>query len=189
MKNILLAIILIPILTYSQSSKTYLELVDNAKTKKSAEQIEKLIVGTWEFQKLTDKNGKTIAEVKHIVNDTITATEFVSRPNMRIEKDKTYELFGCENAANCESGIWEYDSKAKIFKMTFDKPKYNVPIDKLAPGLLEQLKKSGTLIEFTNSEIEIAKITQTELKIFEFLESDGKELKYNLKVYKKNNYR
>ncbi|WP_225037362.1 hypothetical protein [Winogradskyella sp. SM1960] len=185
MKNILLAIILFPLLTFSQSSKTYMELVDAAKTKKSAEQIEKLIIGTWEFQKLTDKNGKTIAEVKHFVNDTITATEFVSRPNMRIEMDKTYELFGCENSENCESGIWEYDSKAKIFRMTFNKPKYNVPIDKLAPGLLEQLKKSGSLIEFTKNEIEIAEITQTELKIFEFLESDGTDFKYNLKVYRK----
>ncbi|MBQ4916326.1 hypothetical protein J8L85_17915 [Maribacter sp. MMG018] len=185
MKKILLTILLIPFLTYSQSSKTYLELVDDAKTKKSAEQIEKLIIGTWEFQKLTDKNGKVIAEVKHFVNDTITATEYVFRPNMRIKKNKTYELFGCENAENCESGKWEYDSYAKIFRMTFDKPKYNVPIDKLAPGLLEQLKKSGSLIEFTKNEIEIAEITQTELKVFEFLESDGTELEYNLKVYKK----
>ncbi|TQD39134.1 hypothetical protein [Haloflavibacter putidus] len=185
MKNILLAIILLPLLTYCQSSKTYLELVDDAKTKKNAEQIEKLIIGTWEFQKLTDKNGKTIAEVKHFVNDTITATEYVSRPNMRIEKDKTYEIFGCENAENCEIGAWEYDSKAKIFRMTFDKPKYKVPIDRIAPGLLEQLKKSGSLIEFTKNEIEIAEITQTELKVFEFLESDGTELKYNLKVYRK----
>ena len=185
MKNILLAIILFPVLTYCQSTKTYLELVDEAKTQKSAEQIEKLIIGTWEFQKLTDKNGKKISEVKHFVNDTITATEFVSRPNMRIEKDKTYELFGCENGENCESGIWEYYSKAKIFRMTFDKPKYNVPIDKLTPGLLEQLKKSGSLIEFTKNEIEIAEITQTELKVFKFLESDGTEFKYNLIVYRK----
>ena len=58
MKKILLAIIFLPILTYCQSSKSYLELVDDAKTKKNAEQIENLIIGTWEFQKLTDKNGK-----------------------------------------------------------------------------------------------------------------------------------
>ena len=185
MKNILLAFIFFPILTYCQSSKTYLELVDEAKTKKSADQIEKLIIVTWEFEKLTDSNGKSISEITHFINDTITANEIVWRPSMRIEKDGTYELIGCENMENCESGKWEYDSKEKVFIMNFDKPKYNVPIDKLAPGLLEQLKKSGSLIEFTKNEIEIAEITQTELKVFEFLESDGTEFKYNLKVYRK----
>lgn len=185
MKKILLAIIFLPILTYCQSSKTYLELVDEAKTKKCAEQIEKLIIGMWEFQKLTDKNGKTIAEITHFINDTITANEVVWRPSMRIEKNATYELIGCDKSDKCETGTWEYDQKEKVFRMTFDKPKYNVPIDKLAPGLLEQLKKSGSLIEFTKNEIEIAEITKTELKIFEFLESDGTEFKYNLKVYRK----
>ena len=185
MKKILLAIIFLPILTYCQSSKTYLELIDDAKTKKSAEQIEKLIIGIWEFEKLTDSNGKAISEVTHFINDTITANEVIWRPSMRIEKNGTYELIGCENAGNCEKGKWKYDSKEKVVVMTFDKPKYNVPIDKLAPGLLEQLKKSGSLIEFTENEIEIAEITQTELKVFELLESDGTEFKYNLIVYRK----
>ncbi|WP_313114347.1 hypothetical protein [Aequorivita sediminis] len=185
MKNILLAIIFLPILTYCQSSKTYLELIDDAKTKKNAEQIKNLIIGTWEFQKLTDKNGKIIEEIKHFVNDTITANEVVWRPSMRIEKNGTYELIGCENTENCESGKWKYDSEKKVVILTFDKPKYNLPIDKLAPGLLEQLKKSGSLIEFTENEIEIAEITQTELKVFELLESDGTEFKYNLIVYRK----
>lgn len=185
MKNTLLAIIFFPLLTYCQSSKTYLELVDDAKTKKSAEQIEKLIIGTWEFQNLTDSNGKTISEITHFINDTITTNEVVWRPSMRIDKNRTYELIGCDNPNNCETGKWEYDRKEKVFRMTFDKPTYNVPIDKLAPGLLEQLKKSGSLIEFTKNEIEIAEITQTKLKVFEFLESDGTEFNYNLLVYRK----
>ncbi len=162
-----------------------MELVDDAKTMKSAKQIENLIIGTWEFQKLTDNSGKTISEITHFINDTITTNEVVWRPSMRIEKDGTYELIGCEKPENCETGKWKYDPNEKVFRMTFDTPKYNVPIDKLAPGLLEQLKKSGTLIEFTKNEIEIAEITQTELKVFEFLESDGTEFKYNLKVYRK----
>ena len=185
MKNILLAIIFLPILTYCQSPKTYLELIDDAKTKKSAEQIEKLIIGTWEFEKLTDSNGKTISEITHFINDTITANEVIWRPSMRIEKNGTYELIGCDNPDNCESGKWEYDREFKLFRMTYDKPRYNVPVDKLAPGLLEQLKESGSLIEFTKNEIEFAKITQTELKVFELLESDGTEFKYNLIVYRK----
>ena len=102
-----------------------------------------------------------------------------------LKKSGTYELIGCDNPNNCETGKWEYDRKEKVFRMTFDKPTYNVPIDKLAPGLLEQLKESGSLIEFTKNEIEIAEITQTELKVFEFLESDETEFKYNLKVYRK----
>lgn len=185
MKNILLAIIFLPILTYCQSSKTYLELIDDAKTKKNAEQIEKLIIGTWEFEKLTDSHGKTISEITHFINDTITANEIVRRPSMRIEKDGTYNLMGCENPYNCESGKWEYDREHKLFRMNYDEPKYNVPIEKLAPGLLEQLKESGSLIEITKNEIEFAEITQTELKVFEFLESDGTEIKYNLIVYRK----
>ncbi len=185
MKNILLAIIFLPFLTFSQSTKTYLELIDEAKTNKSADQIEKLIIGTWEFDKLTDSNGKTISEITHFINDTITANEIVWRPSMRIEKDGTYKLMGCENPYNCESGKWEYDREHKLFRMTYDEPKYNVPIDKLAPGLLEQLRESGSLIEFTKNEIEFAEITQTELKVFELLESDGNEFKYNLIVYRK----
>lgn len=185
MKKILLIILILPILAFSQSSKSYLELIDDAKTKKSAEQIEDLIIGTWEFEKLTDNNGNVISEITHFINDTITATEIVWRPSMQIKKNGTYKLIGCENAYNCESGKWEYDREFKLFRMTYDEPKYNVPIEKLAPGLLEQLKESGALIEFTKNEIEFAEITQTELKVFEFLESDGNEFKYNLIVYRK----
>lgn len=94
MKNTLFAILIFPLLIYCQTPKSYLELVDDAKTKKSSEEVEKLIVGTWKFQKLTDINGTVIEEITHSVNDTITATEIVSRPHMRINKDKTYELFG-----------------------------------------------------------------------------------------------
>ena len=185
MKKILLAIIFLPFLTFSQSTKTYLELIDDAKTKKSADQIEKLIIGTWEFEKLTDSNGKSISEITHVINDTITANEIVWRPSMRIEKDGTYKLMGCDNPYNCESGKWEYDREYKLFRMTYDEPKYNVPIDKLAPGLLEQLKKSGSLMVFTKNEIEFAEITETELIIFDLLPSDGTEFKYNLLVYRK----
>jgi len=187
MKNILIAILLFPLLTYSQSSKIYLQMVDDAKTKKNADEIEKLMIGTWEFQKLTDKNGNIITEINHFINQEITAIETVHRPSIHIKKDKTYQLFGCKNEENCESGTWEYDANQKVFRMTFDTPKYNVPIDKLAPGLLDQLKKSGSLIEFTKDEIEIAEITKNELKIFDFLESDGTEFKYHLKVYQKIN--
>ncbi|MEA1787733.1 hypothetical protein U1E44_16670 [Arenibacter sp. GZD96] len=185
MKNILLAIMFLPILTFSQSTKSYLELIDDAKTKKSADQIEELIIGTWEFEKLTDSNGKAISEITHFINDTITANEVVWRPSMRIEKNGIYKLMGCDNPYNCESGKWEYDREYKLFRMTYDEPKYNVPIDKLAPGLLEQLKKSGSLMVFTKNEIEFAEITESELVVFDLLPSDGTEFKYNLLVYRK----
>ncbi len=186
MKKLLLIIIfLIPILNFSQAQKSYLELIDEAKTKKNASEIEKLIIGTWEFQKLTDKNGKVISQRNHIVNDTITATENIWRPSMQINQNGTYKLIGCENSANCETGKWIYDKEFKLFRMTFDKPKYNVPIDRVSPELLEKLKKSGTLKEFKKNEIEFVEITENELKVFDLLPSDGTELKYNILVYRK----
>ena len=186
MKKLLLTILfLLPILNYSQSEKSYLELIDEAKTKKNASEIEKLIIGTWEFEKLTDKNGKTISQRSHIVNDSITAKEIIWRPGMQINKDGTYKLIGCENPTNCESGKWIYDKEYKLFRMIFDEPKYNVPIDRVSPELLEKLKKSGTLQKFTKNEIEFIEITENELKVFDLLPSDGTELKYNILVYQK----
>ncbi|WP_435139288.1 hypothetical protein [Formosa sp. A9] len=185
MKKLLTIILLIPILNFGQSEKSYLELIDEAKTKKNSSEIEKLIIGTWEFQKLTDKNGKIISQRNHVVNDTITALENIWRPSMQINKNGTYKLIGCENPTNCETGKWIYDKEFKLFRMIYDKPKYNVPIDRVSPELLEKLKKSGTLKEFTKNEIEFVEITENELKVFDLLPSDGTELKYNILVYKK----
>ena len=69
--------------------------------------------------------------------------------------------------------------------MTFDKPQYNVDVDKLAPGLFEQLKESGTLIEFTENIMIITEINKSELIIVEHLPHNEFEFKYNLRIYKK----
>ena len=58
-------------------------------------------------------------------------------------------------------------------------------IDKLAPGLFEKLKESGSLIEFTENIMEIAELSKSELIIIEHLPHNQYEFKYNLRVYKK----
>ena len=185
MKKILLILVfIIPALTFSQVKKSNFELIEKVKSQKSGKEIKKLLVGKWEFEKLTDKNGKTISIVNHNVTESIQAVEEVYRPSIKINETGNYELFNCEKT-QCEKGIWKYDSSEKILLLTFDKPKYNVDIKKLAPGLLEQLKKSGTLREIKENFMEIAKINKTELIIIEHLPHNEFEFKYNLRVYKK----
>lgn len=185
MKKILLILLFItPLLTFSQTQKSNLELINKAKSQKSRKEIKKLLVGEWKFEKITDKNGKTISKVNHNISNTIQATEQTYRPNIRINKNGSYELFNCKKK-QCEKGNWKYESLDKILLLTFEKPKYNIDIDKLAPGLLEQLKKSGAIIEIKENVMEIAKINKTEFIIIEHLPHNEFEFKYNLRVYKK----
>ncbi|WP_445734814.1 hypothetical protein [Mariniflexile sp.] len=176
MKKLILTILFIPILAFGQS-KSYFELKGEAKTKKSADEIEKLIVGIWEFQKLTDSTGKTIMETTHTLNDTTTEM-IVCLPSMRIEKNGSFQLIDCENPRDFESGKWKYDRRLKLFRMTFDK---------LTPEHLKKLKESNLnpLASLRTKEIEFSKITETELKVFAHLPTDGTEFKYNLLIYRK----
>jgi len=185
MKKILLAIIfIVPLLTFSQTEKSNLELINNVKTQKSGKEIKTLIVGEWEFVKLTDHKGKVISETEHTVSKSIKANEKITRPNIKITQKGEYELINC-NKPECEKGTWEYDETEKVLRLTFDKPQYNVDIDKLAPGLFEKLKESGSLIEFTENIMEIAELSKSELITIEHLPHNQYEFKYNLRVYKK----
>lgn len=185
MKKTLLALIfLIPIITFSQTENSNLELIDKVKIQKSGKEISKLLVGEWEFVKLTDHNGNVITERKHSVSEPINATEKIIRPNIKIHNTGEYEFLNC-NKSECEKGTWKYDETEKVLRLTFDKPQYNVDIDKLAPGLFEKLKESGSLIEFTENIIEIAELSKSELIIIEHLPHNQYEFKYNLRIYKK----
>ena len=185
MKKTLLALLfLIPIITFSQTENSNLELIDKVKTQKSGKEITKLLIGEWEFVKLTDHSGNVISEREHSVNESIKATEKINRPNIKVHKTGKYEFLNC-NKSECEKGTWKYDETEKVLRLAFDKPQYNVNIDKLAPGLFEKLKESGSLIEFTENIIEIAELSKSELIIIEHLPHNQYEFKYNLRVYKK----
>ncbi len=142
MKSFILLFILISTFSYCQVQETKEKLVNQAKTTKSAKTISKWIVGVWEFDRLMDsKKTKAIQERKIKVSDSITATEFVERPSIEIKEDGTYVEYNCPE--DCETGTWTYDKDEKVLKFKFKEPKYNVPIDKLAPGLLEKRKTNG----------------------------------------------
>ncbi len=159
-------------------------LIDQIKTSKSSKTIEKRIVGVWEFKRLMDSTkSKVIQERKLKVNDTINATEYVARPSVEINEDGTYAEYNCPG--ECETGTWSYDKGEKVLKFKFKEPKYNVPIDNLAPGLLEKLKANGQLMVFEGDEWEIEDITKNELTIIEHLPHDEFEFLYNLRVYRK----
>ncbi len=184
MKKIYLIILFLSF-NHSFCQESNLKLINNAKTKLSTKKINKFLIGNWEFEKLTNSTkSNDIGKVFHKINDSISATEIVKRPSVRINKDGTYEQYDCP-ADNYESGKWNYNSTQKVLKFNFKEPKYDVPIDRLAPGLLEKLKADGQLIVSEGFEWEIAEINKTELVIIEHLPHDEFEFKYNLRIYRK----
>jgi len=184
MKNICLIIVLLSI-NCADCQESNLELIDSKKTTLPAKEINKLLIGDWKFEKLTDKSKtKEITEIIHYINDTITATEVVKRPCIQIHKDGTFEQYDCP-AENCETGTWVYDSTEKVIKFKFKAPKYNVPIDRLAPGLLEKLKANGQLTLIEGFEWEISEINNKQMAILEHLPHNEFEFRYNLAIYRR----
>lgn len=175
MRKILLVIFIFPFLTFCQLQKKQID------SKNATELNKKSIVGIWEFQKLIDRTGVQINEVVFELNDTIKGIEKVDRPSIRINKDGTYELFDCPNPNSCDKGTWEYRKNNQILILTFDEPKYNVPIDKIAPKLIEELKKNGTIIEFTADVWELEKSSNDKMQVREYLF----EMNYNLRILRK----
>ncbi|MEK6152536.1 hypothetical protein WIW50_04725 [Flavobacteriaceae bacterium 3-367] len=184
MKKLIILFLIVSTGSYGQIKETNEKLIDRIKTTKSSRTIEKQIVGVWEFKGLMDSTkSKVIGERRLRVNDTITAIEYVERPSIEIKVDGTYSEYNCPG--ECETGKWSYDKGEKVLKFKFKEPKYSVPIDNLAPGLLEKLKANGQLIVFEGDEWEIKDITQDELIIIEHLPHNEFELLYNLRVYRK----
>ena len=179
MNKILLIILILPFLTYCQSTKNISEL------KRTTEQNENSIIGSWKFQKLIDRTGIEISEVPFELNDTIKGIEIIARPSIRINENGTYELFDCPNPDSCDKGTWKYNKKDNAIILTFDKPVYNVPIDKLAPVLLEKLKENGTLIEFTEDVWNISLLTENEMRVFEYLSGNEIKPNYNLRILRR----
>lgn len=175
-------ILLISCKTYAQIEKSNESAINKIKSTASKTFIEENIVGYWLFDKLSNPVGESIKK-REIVVDTLKVLEQVSRPDIVFEKTKKYKIIN--NGLVIEKGVWSYNTKDKILQFVFDKPKYNVPINKVSPELLEKLKKQGALIEFKENSWEIHKIDDESLSIIEHLTHNEFELKYNLRVYKK----
>jgi hypothetical protein len=184
MKKNILILLFIPILAFSQEKKSNDDLIDNAKTKKQAELIEKEIIGIWLYKKWTDKTGKEITS-REVQIDTIIAVETFVRANIEFKKDGTYKFLNCPFDNGCPNGKWKYNRIDKRIDFIFDKPIYNVPIDKIEPELLKQLKEEGALIETKGFEWEIAEINLNELIIIEHLPHNEFEFDYELSHYLK----
>ncbi|UOK43657.1 MULTISPECIES: hypothetical protein [Flavobacterium] len=182
MKKYILILLLIPILAFSQKKKSNDELIDNVKTKKQAEIIEKEIIGIWLYKKWTDKTGTEITS-REIQIDTIVAIETFVRADIEFKNDGTYKFLNCPFDNGCQNGKWKYNRTEKKINFIFDKPVYNVPIDKIEPELLEQLKKEGVLIATKGFEWEIAEINPNELQIIEHLPHNEFEFDYELSHY------
>jgi len=168
--------------TYGQEKESNQPAINIVKSSKNKFFIEKNIEAYWVFDKLATSSGKIIRR-RNIIVDTLKAVEEVSRPDIIFKNNKEYKIL--DKGIIIEKGKWSYDDKNSILKFIFDEPKYNVPIDKVSPELLEKLKKNGSLIEFTENSWEIHEITNESLSIIEHLPHNEFDFKYNLRVYRK----
>lgn len=175
-------LLIIPILAFSQEKKSNYELIDNVKSKKQAEIIEKEIIGVWQYKNRTDKNGMEITS-REVQIDTIVAKETFALSNIEFKSDGTYKFLNCPFDNVCPNGKWKYNSIDKKIDFIYDKPIYNIPLDKIPPKLLKQLQKEGAIIEIKGTEWEIAEIDTNELKIIEHLPHNEFEFDYELSNY------
>ncbi|MDO6814029.1 hypothetical protein [Tenacibaculum soleae] len=158
----------------SQVKQNNEEAIKHIKSKETKDNIEKLIIGYWNFEKLITPSGKDVE------SDFI---EKNSRPNILFKKNKKYILFN----KTIENGNWSYNVEDEILDFVFDKPQYSVPIDKISSELFQKLKKEGKIFEFKGDSWEIHSIIENELLIIEHLPHNEFELKYVLRKYRKVN--
>lgn len=170
--------------SYSQVVKSNEEAINKLKSSQTKSYIEKNLIGYWIFKQLESSTGEVISNNK-IALDNINVTEKIIRPNIIFRRNKAYEIIQ-ENKI-IEKGKWLYDDKIKILKLIYDKPKYNVPIDKLSNELYNKMKREGLLIEFKENNLEIHQIDNNRLSIVEHIPHNEFELKYNLRIYIKKN--
>lgn len=168
-------------MSYSQESN--LDAIDNVKTSQNKKTIERSLIGYWKFMTFLNPDGSYIqnpeselGESSFIVNTT--------KPDIIFYDNKRYEVKSVEGEV-VEQGTWNYDKKEQELYFEFDEPKYSVPLDKISPELLEKLKQSGGIIEFTENSWVITDISDSSLFILEHLPHDEFELKYVLGFYSK----
>ncbi|RSC92062.1 hypothetical protein [Tenacibaculum singaporense] len=160
-------------ITSQNPKKDNRDAIDKIKTHLSKKQIESKIIGYWKFKKMTDSIGNPIDE-----NEI--------RPNVVFNKDMSY--FIIDNMRDTlDKGVWHYDNKERQLKLIYDEPKYNVPIKQLSPKLIKKLKENNRLIKSESFFWEINKVNKNELILIEHKPHNEFELKYNLRVYKKDN--
>lgn len=178
----LLYVLLLNLNGFSQNKKSNLEMINQLKSPLSEEYIVDNIIGFWEFNSLINPSGISY-ENNNLIIDSLSIVMDVSRPDVEFKSDKRYSLL--KNDEVMESGTWQFDNDHRVLKFIFDNPKYNIPLDKISPELLEKAKKNGSIIEFTGDVWEIHKISDSRLLIIEHLPHNEFELNYNLRVYNK----
>ncbi len=170
---------------YSQNGKTNNDSdISKLKTTLSRSKLEKYLVGYWRFKYLKNSSGKIINK-RNFNIDTLSVTEDIERPDFCFLDNKKYIILNKEKDT-LDKGIWFYDDKERLLNLKYDKPRYNVPIEKLSPKLIKKLKDEKRLIKTYGTFIEIHHITKSELIVIEHEPHNEYELKYNLRVYVKN---
>jgi hypothetical protein len=154
----------------------------NIKINVSKIEIEKKILGHWNFKKLTSESDIEIKERVFNV-DTLSVREKIDRPDFVFFKDKKYIILRKKDTIG--KGTWSYSEKEKELFLKYNKPKYNIPIETLSEEIIKSLKASNRLIKFEGFSLEINKLTNNVLIIIEHNPHTENEIKYNLRYYEK----
>tara|TARA_R110002049_G_scaffold2511_6_gene18405 strand:+ start:6734 stop:7291 length:558 start_codon:yes stop_codon:yes gene_type:complete len=169
--------------SFAQVGNGNIEMIENIKTNKSKTEIEKLLIGHWEFIEMQTPEGKKIDTIFHKIPNGTTGKEIVERTNYFFLKTMSYATnSGIDN--DTTNGTWMYRLPDKDVVLTFHEPV--LPVDESMPeDYIKSLVEQGVIKPIEYSFFEIHKIDKNELWIIEHLPHSENELKYNLLYYKK----
>jgi len=120
-------------------------------------QLNKKLIGKWEFVKLTDKNGIKVDTIFHGKE-----IELASGPLLNYKQDGTYtKIF---NSKNTDNGTWNYNRKSKsiIQKLIYKKP-YGFAAKYLIQNGHAKKDKNGEYYEIITDKV--IELTNTKLVI------------------------
>ena len=169
--------------SFGQNEGGNADLIEKIKTKKPKSEIERLLVGHWEFVEKQTPKGEKVDTIFHNVPNGGIGIEKVKRPDYMVHDDMTYSnQHGIDN--DTTDGTWIYKVPDKEVVLTFHEPV--LPVDDSMPEeYIKSLIEQGLIRPIEYSFFEIHKIDDNELWIIEHLPHSEHELKYNLLYYKK----
>lgn len=156
----------------SNSQESNLQAIKEITIEGDKESIEKGLIGTWSFVRIEYQNESD----KNIVPD-------VSRPDVVFNEDYTYEI---QSEINPEVGVWSYDDIEGFLELEFSEPKWSLPVNKMSDELISQMQNQGLLNKVEGNSWIINNISDSELRIIEFLAMDETQLNYVLLLYQRN---